>query len=178
VRAQGVLIAGASEHFAAEDVTEGAQMYLRVRMSGGTAYATMYTGAEPDMWTWDVTTSNLEEVPGEEDSLVLDVQLGNDGAPAQVLRISPLVISGGALPGDAVDWHVVGIGDGTTVEFVTPYTYDELSLQVRVDAQQLAGSAITAMDGEGAVFTLATAPYGDPVDPTGSSVVEAKYLRT
>jgi hypothetical protein len=33
------------------------------------------------------------------------------------------------------------------------------------------------MDGAGAAFTLDSAPYGDPSDPTGSSVVEAKYTR-
>jgi hypothetical protein len=174
VRAQGVLIAGSGETFVAKDVTEGAQMYLKARLSGGTAYARMWTGTEPT--TWDVTTSALA-TSAEEDSFVLDVQLGNDGAPAQELRISPLLVSGGALAGEAVDWHIVGYGDGTTTTFETPYAYDELSLQVRVDNQVLQGAGIADMDGAGAAFTLTRAPYGDPSDETGSSVVEARYIR-
>jgi hypothetical protein len=174
VRAQGVLIGGSGETFVAKDVTEGAQMYLKVRLSAGVAYARMWSGVEPS--AWDVTTSALGTT-SQPDGFVLDVMLGNDGAPAQELRISPLIVSGGALAGEAVDWHIVGYGDGTTTTFATPYAYDELSLQVRVDNQVLQGAAIASMDGAGAAFTLTRAPYGDPSDETGSSVVEARYVR-
>jgi hypothetical protein len=175
VRPQGVLISAAGLTFVAKDITEGAQSYLKMRLSGGVAYAKMWSGTEPS--AWDVTTSDLEPNP-DEDFFALTVMLGNDGAPAQELRISPLLVSGGALAGEAVDWHIVGYGDGTETTFETPYAYDELSLQVRVDSQVLQGAAIADMDGAGAAFTLSRAPYGDPSDATGSSVVEAKYVRS
>jgi hypothetical protein len=174
VRPQGVLISAAGLTFVAKDITEGAQSYLKMRLSAGVAYAKMWSGTEPS--AWDVTTSDLEPNP-DEDFFALTVMLGNDGAPAQELRISPLLVSGGALAGEAVDWHIVGYGDGSETTFETPYAYDELSLQVRVDSQVLQGAAVASMDGAGAAFTLTRAPYGDPSDETGSSVVEARYVR-
>ena len=112
-----------------------------------------------------------------EDVLAITVSLGNDGGPAQVLTLRPLVLGGGALPGEAVAWHVVGTGDGVTDTFATRYAFVPGTLAVRVDGQDVTGSGIASIDGPGRSFTLTDPPYGDPSDPDGSAVVEARYTR-
>ena len=74
-------------------------------------------------------------------------------------------------------WHVVGTGDGATDTFTTRYAYVPGTLAVRVDRQDVPASGIAAKDGPGRSFTLADPPYGDPSDPDGSAVVEARYTR-
>ena len=152
---------------------------LRVGFDGTAGYAKLWTYAdtEPD---WDVSLP-FEDWPADpedgEDVLAITISLGNDGGPAQVLTLRPLIIGGGALPGDAVAWQVVGTGDGATDTFVTRYPYVPGTLAVRVDRQDVAASGIAVKDGPGRSFTLARAPYGDPWDPAGSAVVEARYTR-
>jgi hypothetical protein len=176
---QGVRIDGDVDDFLAVDITEGAWMHLVFHFDGVAGYAKLYEDGDADPG-WQVTVPLADWKDDDyhfQDVLEISAGLGNDGPPAQVLTIRPPIITGGALAGESVDWHVVGTGDGTTVEFATAYPYDELSLQVRVDNQVLLGSAIADMDGAGATFTLSRAPYGDPADATGSSVVEARYVR-
>ena len=165
--------------FAAKDIAPDEQHYLRLGFDGEAGQAKLWpaSGEEPE---WDVSLP-FEDWPEDEtygmDVLAITVSLGNDGGPAQVLTLRPLIVGGGALPGEAVAWHVVGQGDGATDTFLTRYAYVPGSLQVRVDRQDVPAAGLAAKDGPGRSFTFTDPPYGDPSDPDGSAVVEARYTR-
>jgi hypothetical protein len=138
----------------------------------------MWLATDDEPTAWDVTTTDFTSATNTYDFFRIRASLGNDGGTAQVVTLPPPTIEGMALPGEAVDWEIVGYGNGTRITFETRYPYDELSLHVRIDQQMISGTGIASMDGVTRSFTLTSAPYGDPADPTGSSVVEARYTRT
>lgn len=175
--AQGVSVyTPPTETFVAKDIEEGVLSYFKFGISGDTAMVKLWTDGDPEP-DWDVQTTDFQEASNATDFISWSISLGNDGGTAQVLTLYPPTIEGLVLPGEQVDWEIVGYGDNTTVTFSTYYPYDELSLHIRIDGQVLSGTAIESMDGAAGTFTLVDPPYGDPSDPTGSSVIEAKYQR-
>jgi hypothetical protein len=173
--AEGVAIRGDSVDFAAEAMA--GEMRLKGMFDGESLHAKLWPVGDPEPG-WMVTLP-LEDWSTDgtygEDVIEVTVALGNDGPPAQVLTVSPLVIGGGAQHGEAVAWHSVGRGDGVTVTFDTRYAYVPTTLQVRVDGQSVVPAS---KDGPGAAFTLDGPPYGDPEDPLASALVEARYTRS
>ena len=163
--ASGVEIAGTV--FAAKDIPDGYDAYLRLGFDGTAGYAKLWTyaDAEPD---WDVSLP-FEDWPTDpedgEDVIAITISLGNDGGPAQVLTLRPLVIGGGALPGEAVAWQVVGTGDGATDTFETRYAYVPGTLAVRVDRQDVAALGHRGQGRPGALLHPHPRPVRRPLGP-------------
>lgn len=174
--AAGVSV-GDAEDYAAVSVPADTAMSFKVGFDGTNATAKLWqtASAEP---AWQVTYAEAAwATTTEEDSLRIVVSWGDESGDTGMV-ISPFVIEGGAQPGDAVDWEIVGYGDGSTTQFTTTYPYVQNTLQVRVD-QQVLNSGVTETTPGSGVFTLSQAPYGDPTEGNGgSSVVEARYTRS
>ena len=153
--------------FAAKDIATDEQHYLRLGFDGTAGHAKLWpaSGEEPD---WDVSLP-FDDWPEDEaygdDVLAITVSLGNDGGPAQVLTLAPLVVGGGALPGEAVAWHVVGTGDGATDTFVTRYAYVPGTLAVRVDRQDVAALGHRGQGRPGALVHPRPRPLRRPLGP-------------
>jgi hypothetical protein len=167
----GVRVGEEHEDFA---ISDGVAYRFRFGMVGGDSVARIWEDGDAEPGSWLVNSGTPDSADeSEADSLTLDLELGGESGD-QVLHLADMRATTYAAPGGIAGWHMVARGDGTTVVFDVGEAYVPMTLRARVDGAEVEPTVFHASAG---TFRLADAPYGDPEDPDGSALVEARYTR-
>jgi len=134
------------------------------------------SGSEP---SWqvadDILPSALDESAetyDSQDRFTLDFIVGCSGVADVRLEVDWVKVTTVAEGGSLVIEKLVARGDGSTTKFFLGSSFKEGTLIVAVDGNR---TTPVEWDAEEGWFRLDRAPYGDPADETGSSLVTANY---